>query len=291
MLQYFMPVRAGTGDTYSIDKLILDFKLRGGRQWTDSFFSYLNQGLSIYFRHWTTNRIGAHKEQFTFDCGDGNSFWCGVGLNDGTGNVSNRVRLEFNPNKVAAHYEFIQVFNCLRSLAVGPPGVVRFDLAVDFPVLRSDCWLLKDNRMYEEVRKSSEDRTQYLGERNKPGRCKLYNKALEAGLGYPLSRLEITLSGETIDYKDLLGIWPQVLILDDLQLVFDGLKLTETDRFIVRSLILDAGRIAELSRRKRQKIAGIMTQYIRFLEIDKAAYEDILSQLYIYSQQLAYWGG
>ena len=29
MLQYFMPVRAGTGDTYSIDKLILDFKLRG----------------------------------------------------------------------------------------------------------------------------------------------------------------------------------------------------------------------------------------------------------------------
>ena len=145
--------------------------------------------------------------------------------------------------------------------------------------------------MYEEVRKSSEDRTQYLGERNKPGRCKLYNKALEAGLGYPLSRLEITLSGETIDYKDLLGIWPQVLILDDLQLVFDGLKLTETDRFIVRSLILDPGRIAELSRRKRQKIAGIMTQYIRFLEIDKAAYEDILSQLYIYSQQLAYWGG
>ena len=269
MFQYFMPVRSGTGDTYSIDKLILDFKLRGGRQWSDAFFSFLNQSMAVYFKHWTTNRIGSYKEQFTFDCGDGNSFWCGVGLNDGTGNVTNRVRLEFNPNKVAENYVFIQVFNCLRSLAVGPPGVVRFDLAVDFPVLRSDCWLLKDNRMYEEVRKSSEDRTQYLGERNKPGRCKLYNKALEAGLGYPLSRLEV---------------------LDDPQLVFDGLKLTETDRFIVRSLILSPERIGELSWYKRKKIGCIMEQYTRFLGIDKPAYENVVSQLYIYSQQLVYWG-
>lgn len=290
MFQYFMPVRSGTGDTYSIDKLILDFKLRGGRQWSDAFFSFLNQSMAVYFKHWTTNRIGSYKEQFTFDCGDGNSFWCGVGLNDGTGNVTNRVRLEFNPNKVAENYVFIQVFNCLRSLAVGPPGVVRFDLAVDFPVLRSDCWLLKDNRMYEEVRKSSEDRTQYLGERNKPGRCKLYNKALEAGLGYPLSRLEITLSGEAMAYTDLQAVWPQVLVLDDLQLVFDGLKLTETDRFIVRSLILAPERIGELSWYKRKKIGCIMEQYTRFLGIDKPAYENVVSQLYIYSQQLVYWG-
>lgn len=292
MLQYFMPVRSGTGDTYSIDKLLLDFKLqyRSGGDWAVDFLTFLSDDLWVFFDHWTTFRIGTFREQFSIDCGDGCSFWVGVGLNDGTGRVTNRVRLEFNPNKVAENYVFIRVFNRLRTSAVGPPGIVRFDLAIDFPALRSDCWLLKDNRMYEEVRKSSEDRTQYLGERNKPGRCKLYNKALEAGLGYPLSRLEITLSGEAMAYTDLQAVWPQVLVLNDLQLVFDGLKLTETDRFIIRSLILDPGRIAELSRRKRRKIEGIMEQYTRFLGIDKPAYENVVSQLYIYSQQLVYWG-
>ncbi len=291
MLHYFMPVRNEKGDTYSIDKLILDFKLHGGRYWAEAFFFFLNQSIANYFKHWTANRIGSYKEQFSFDCGDGGSFWCGVGLNDGTGNVTNRVRLEFNPNKVAENYVFIRVFNRLRSLAVGPPGVVRFDLAVDFPVLRSDCWLLQDRRMYEEIRKHSEDRTQYLGERNKPGRCKLYNKALEAGLGYPLSRLEITLGGDAMAYEDLRKVWPRVLVYEDLQLVFDDEKLSDTDQFIVRSLLLDLGRISELGRGKRKKIEHIMSHYIRYLELDKRLYENVVSQLYIYSQELAYWGG
>lgn len=293
MLRYYMPVRNGVGDTYSIDKLVLDFKLRyrGGGEWAEGFLSFLETDLSMCFRHWTTSKIGTYRHQFTFDCGDGNSFWAGVGLNDGTGRILDRVRLEFNPNKVVGNYIFTLVYNRLFSLASGPPMVVRFDLAVDFPVLRSDCWLLKDRRLYEEVRKSEEDRTQYLGERNKPGRCKLYNKALESRLDYPLSRLEITVSGEAMAYEDVLAVWPRVLVLDDLQLVFDGAKLTETDRFIVRSLILDPGRLGELSRKKQNKIRCIMDRYTRFLGMDKLVYEKIISQLYLYSQEIPWSGG
>lgn len=293
MLKYFMPVRTSTGDTYSIDKLLLDFKLRyqGGGEWATGFLGFLASDMSISCEHWVSWKIGSFREQFTFDCGDENSFWVGVGLNDGTGRVVNRVRLEFNPNKVAETYVFTKVFNALFSWAAGPPGVVRFDLAVDFPVLRSDCHLLQDRRKYEEYRKNEKDRTQYLGERNKPGRCKLYNKALEVGLGYPLSRFEITVSGEAMAYKDVLALWPQVLVWDDLQMSFDGVKLNDTDRFIMKALIINPELISELGRRKREKIECIMERYTRFLGIDKLVYETIISQLYLYSQHIPYRGG
>lgn len=294
ILQYFMSVRTKTGDTYSIDKLILDFKLRyrSGGEWAAGFLSFLSDNSFVFFDHWTTSRIGTYREQFSIDCGDGNSFWVGVGLNEGTGRVINRVRLEFNPNKVAENRVFCLVFNQLFVFASGPPGVVRFDLAVDFPVLRSDCWLLKDRRMYEEVRKSDEDRTQYLGERNKPGRCKLYNKALESKLKHPLSRLEITISGDSMAYEQVLAIWPRVMVWDDLQLVFDDnvSGLTGTDRFILKSLIMEPGRLDELARVKQKKIGCILDRYTRFIEIDKLVYETIISQLYIYSQEIP-WNG
>lgn len=287
-----MPVRTKTGDTYSIDKLLLDFKLRyrSGGEWAAGFLSFLSNDLSVFFDHWTTSRIGTYREQFSIDCGDGNSFWVGVGLNEGAGRVINRVRLEFNPNKVANCYIFTLVFNRLFSMAAGPPMVVRFDLAVDFPVLRSDCWLLKDRRMLEEIRKSDEDRTQYLGERNKPGRCKLYNKALESKLNHPLSRLEITIGGDAIAYEQVLAVWPQVMIWDDLQMVFDNEKLTETDRVLMKCLIMYPELIDELGRGKRKKIGRILERYVRFLGMDKLVYETIISQLYIYSQEIP-WNG
>lgn len=288
-----MPVRSPAGDTYSIDKLLLDFRFwhRSGGEWAANFFRFLNEDMSVFFDHWVTFKIGTFRDQFTFDCGDGNTFWVGVGLNEGTGRVTNRVRLEFNPNKVAQNYVFTRVFNCLMSFSKGPPGIVRFDLAVDFPVLRSDCFLLKDQRRYEEIRNSGEDRTQYLGARNKPGRCKLYNKTLESGLAYPLSRLEITVSGESMSYEEVLAIWPRVMIWEDLQLAFDDVSLKEIDRFVLRSLVLDPQRIEELSWYRRKKIECILGRYTRFLEMDKSTYEEIISQLYIYGQQIPFRDG
>lgn len=288
MLRYFRSICSSSGDTYSIDKLILDFKLRvhGNGEWADDFFLFLNWDMETYFKHWTTNKIGTFRDQFSFTCDDGESFWCGVGLNDGTGRVKNRIRLEFNPNKVAQSYVFVRVFNRLLVSAYDPPRIVRFDLAVDFPVLRSDAYLLKDARTYEEYSRSDSDRTQYLGERNSHGRCKLYNKALESGLSHPLTRLEVTVSGDSMSFDDVSSIWPKVLVLDDLQMVFDSVKVTDVDRFIVRTLILEPERIRELSWHKAKKIRCTMERYTRFLKLDKPVYERIISQLYIYSQLL-----
>ena len=233
-----------------------------------------------------TGKIGTFKHQFTFECGRGNSFWLGLGLNSSSGPPANRVRLEFNPNKVGWDYQFRKVFNRVRACSVGSPLVVRFDLAVDIPVLRRNCYLLKDNRIYEEYRNSWDDRTQYVGARNKSGRCKLYNKQIESKLSHPLSRFKITLSGEDIPYHKAVELMPKVLILDDLQLCFSGEKLSDTDAFILRTVLDSPDRLTELHRYKKKKIACILDKYTRSLTLDNACYNEIIASLAVFSQVL-----
>src|SRR5699024_1046136 len=111
----------------------------------------------------------------------------------------------------------------------------------------------------EEIRRSASDRTQYVGRRNAPGRCKLYNKTMEAGLGVDVTRLELTLAGDACTVPDVLAVWPRVLRLPGVQqLGSEWLALNETDRFILRTLWQQPGRLGELSRRKREKLGPLV---------------------------------
>ena len=273
------------GVTYSVDKLLLDFKLKvySGESFASDFLLFLSWEQDLYFEHWESRQIGTFRQQFSFKCSKNNSFWVGVGLNS-TGQVVNRVRLEFNPNKVGNDMVFIKVFNRLCVLSSRPPRIVRFDLALDIPVLRENAFLLKDARLYEEYQRSRNNRTQYLGERNKHGRCKLYNKQLESGLSYPLTRFEITLDSECMTSLDVLAVWPKIVILDDLQLTFSDWSLSDVDRFILLTLIDFPERINELNRRKKEKIGCILEQYTRILSLDIQIYKEIVQQLSMFSQ-------
>lgn len=287
MISYYISGCSPDNVTYSIDKLILDFKLRmrSGEEFASGFLLFLSMDLDLVFESWEVRKIGTFRQQFRFQCPDGSSFWVGVGLNT-AGRVGNRVRLEFNPNKVGRDLSFIRVFNRLQSLAVGPPRFVRLDLAVDVPVLRENIFLLKDRRLYEEYWLSNSNRTQYLGARNKPGRCKLYNKQLESGLSFPLSRFEITLDGERLSPLEVLAIWPKVIILDDLQMVFDFTTLPDDDRVIVWALLDDPGRLCDLGKRNKKKFGRILDQYTRTLALDIPLYEKIIQGLGVFRQTL-----
>ncbi len=114
----------------------------------------------------------------------------------------------------------------------------RYDLTVDIPVLRQDAFGVKDSRAYIE-RRHGQEWTQYLGATSsRVGRVKLYNKAVEAELNYPLTRLEMTLDPSTA-YDQ--ANFPTVYYLDDLQMCFSGYKATETERFIMNALFWGAG--------------------------------------------------
>lgn len=286
-MEYFQSFSSPDGITYSLDKVVIDFKLKtySGGDFASDLFLFLDWTSDLTYEHWEARKIGTFHHQFSFSCAHDNSFWMGVGLNT-AGRVSNCVRLEYNPNKIANDYTFVKVFNRVLTLSYRQPGFVRFDLAVDIPVLRENAFLIKDARLYEECRYSKSNRTQYLGARNKPGRCKLYNKQIESNLDFPLTRFEITVGGDNMSAAAVSAMWPKILILDDMQMAFDECVLNDTDRFIILALMECPDLISELGRRKKEKIERILQQYTRTLAFDIQLYSEIIHSLSMFSQLL-----
>ena len=276
MLNYFRPLKFDTY-TLSIDNVVCDYYLHPLQR--ESFLRVLEK-LSMEYccevTHWDSLRMGSYKLQFSVALPDGNSFWVGVGLNT-TKTYYGRIRLEFNPNKVAGYDCFRKLLGCLNnSSSPVYTSILRYDLAVDFPVLRSNAFLVKDQRIKRTIDDGSENRTEYLGPRSKPGSVKLYNKQIESKLGHPLTRLELTLDPET-PYDDV--NWPKVYFVRDLQLAFDELKLNDTDRFILGALLQGYGSLSQLGRKTREKLSKVMENYVDFFRLPWDAYEKIRAQV------------
>lgn len=230
--------------------------------------------------HWDSFRPGTFREQFSIQMQDGTSFWLGVVLN-GKKPEWGRCRLDFNPNKVAHHEAFQKLLNFLIvNTRLMHRIIKRFDLALDLPVLRSNCFLVKDGRAYIE-RRHGQEWTQYLGAKSSTiGRVKLYNKQVESKLSRPLTRLEITLDPAT-PFENI--SWPTVYYLDDLQMCFEEIKATDTERFILNALLQGFGSLKDLGRKTREKIDRLMKLYVRYIEITPQDYAAILSQLRAYT--------
>lgn len=231
---------------------------------------------AVEVTHWNSFRPGSCREQFSIRFQDGNSFWVGAVLN-GRKPEYGRVRMDFNPNKVAEH----EVFQLLLGFLVSNTRpmhrtIKRFDLAVDIPVLRQNVFLVKDSRAYIE-RRHGQEWTQYLGAKSSTvGRVKLYNKQIEAHLGHPLTRLELTLDPAT-PYGEV--NFPTVYYLDDLQLCFSEYRATDTERFILNAVLQGCGTLDQLGRRTREKIKVLMEQYVEYIKITERDYNSILRQL------------
>lgn len=158
----------------------------------------------------------------------------GVGFN-GFGASDERLRgfIEFNPNKCFPEWrdEFLDVCGWCSRIEV-----MRLDLAVDVPMERSACALVKDTRLYSYEQHSDVEYSEFLGKRNVCGRVKLYNKAVEQKLSYPLTRLEITTECDLTEFKKHI---PQVVLSGTQQIDFEHADLSElsqNDRVTVQLL-------------------------------------------------------
>lgn len=146
--------------------------------------------------------------------------------------------IEFNPNKMLggiylqdgfvksdsvfdeAKQEFISMRDEVTQLFLSVWRIVhnysleltlkRWDMAVDVSYNREDVQLIKDRRKYSQFFKSVEDFTEYLGCGSNAGRVKVYNKKLEAGLDYELTRIELTL--DSLDYSKMAAVWPDIYV-------------------------------------------------------------------------------
>lgn len=277
MLNYHNPIVTQDNCILSIDNVVIDFTLTDFDDCKE-LMAFLRSWSNANVRNWTVCSIGKYREQFRIELVDGSSFWLGIGLNAARTNWS-RCRIEFNPNKVAKHNAFQEILNYLIAKTACSQRVIkRFDLAIDIPVKRENFFLAKDGRIYREIARGK-SRTQYLGQVSKHGYTRLYNKQYESNLPRPLTRLELTLD-PAVPYEKIR--FPSVTYLEDLQMVFDELKITDTERFILKSLIHGVGALDELGRRKRQKMETLLNHYVRRVEVSQTDYFAILAQLHSY---------
>lgn len=274
-LSYAVQGTARDGGAYSCDKVQLVYRLRYGE--AQGLLDALGRAHWLEFEHWESKRPGTYRNQFRMLAPEGRSYWLGVGLNEyGKGRASEGAKLEWNPNKVGHERSlaWLRAELWSRTRLREPCEVKAWDLAIDWPAPRETYRLRKDARLYEEHTKSASDCTQYVGQRNAPGRCKLYNKQAEAGLASACTRLELTLAGGWRP-QDVARVWPVVYRLDDYQATVEAAQLTDTDRFILATLLDAPERLRELGRRKATKMRQLLEQAGRVVEFDAAAFAPV----------------
>ena len=264
--------------TISIDNIVLDVSIVRPEliELLEMMIQNIALGSKATVVSWESRKPGTFRRQVSVRIDDDRSFWLGIGL-VGNGVLEDRCRLDFNPNKVAndANFQMIHQFLIRNSREVYRK-IPRFDLAIDIPVERNRCFLVKDRRMYIERRHGSEF-TQYLGSKSSTvGRVKLYNKAIEADLNYPLTRLELTLD-PTLDYEKI--SFPTVYYIDSSEPVDDAVRITDTERFILNALLQGYGSLDGLGRKTRKKMEELLRSYVKKVEITKAMYKKTIEQL------------
>lgn len=168
----------------------------------------------------------------------------GIGWNEFGGKVSmKRGMLQFNPNKSGSDARlgrFLQkVGGYCRSVELA-----RYDMAFDMPIERHRVWMPKDRRHLE--LRITDAITEYLGEREKAGRVKLYDKSAEMKLksGVPITRLELTVDANW-DVEQVLKHLPPVYALGIATKidVLDGCKpLVKDFALLARAYVETTGR-------------------------------------------------
>lgn len=280
MIYYHNPILDGDL-TLSIDNIILDASIARPelQDLLKNMILNIGSGNSTRVVSWESRKQGTFRNQTSFQIDADRSFWLGNGLISG-GTFTDRFRLDANPNKVGdnSNFELIRKF-LIRNSRENLCKIPRFDLAIDIPVDRSQCFLIKDRRLYIERRHGVEF-TQYLGAKSsQAGRVKLYNKAAEARLATPLTRLELTLTPNTT-YEEL--NFPEVYVLNPGTMAMDDIRLTDTERFILNAVLQNCGKLTDLGRKTRDKIKGVIEEHSRRIVISEASYTQILEQLTSY---------
>lgn len=285
LLPYWEPIRDDqTNYTYSIDNVVVWFRLYYPEDvLCQEILDFISNRLDFDYDHFQSFKFACFRDQFSFRLGDGYSFWLGASFNGAKGTADPFVALDFNPNKVMRFQHFAEIYNFVLARAK-QVDFKRFDLAIDIPVKRSDVFMYKGRRKLtvdpdeeEElfIGNSWENFTHYLGRRSSVGRVKLYNKQRESNLNYPLTRVELT----CVPDSDMDKYMPMVKYFDDLQMVFNDLKISGSDRLILRRVLEHPDELGELPQVKKKKINEILEHYTKTVEVNKGIYALILLNL------------
>lgn len=216
-----------------VDMLRLRIKFDGepgaGFDWFEEFCAYLavrfskEEKYEPCVRYPRSLRIGTYREMLKIPVGK-TSVVIGYGRNGkGESSEMREGYIEFNPSKTYPSEQLEYVYRLLGKEPRVSLELSRWDFATDYEIPRAGVSLLKDKRRYSFI--ASNGITEYLGQRNKNGFVKLYDKQAELiSQGEicekPRTRLEITIEekpGKKVfmdeEGRETLGTeWPRVSV-------------------------------------------------------------------------------
>lgn len=259
--------------TCAVDNL--RFRIRYGDEpgaaceWFDGLWADMRTRCDKAVRYPRSLRLGTYRELFKFDAGD-SAVVVAMGRNGkGAKEELREGFLEFNPAKVYPSQDLRFLYERIGAEPKAKMELVRWDIAVDYPIEREGLALIRDARKYGA--QYSESLTEYSGRRNSGGFVKVYDKRAErAAAGHdvgcePLTRVEVTIE----EPRESLGKWwPRVVWLPE---DVGGITGSGVDDAVLRVLVLAlrAGVCSEVAlagfsktqkKRYRNALAGLVGQ-------------------------------
>lgn len=270
-MQYHKQIESKDGTVYSLDMVRLNFD--SGLD-TKQLVGYINSiaivNTSCEVIYYPSYQQFKYRHLWEIkDLSGNDSISWSLGLDLGR-NADDKSKgfIEFNPNKCEnskLFKEFMQVFNLCT---VAARELVRYDMAIDIPLTRSLCKLIRKGKCGYDWKVKDDGVTEYLGQRNNHGRIKLYDKTIESKLDVPLTRLELTISKE----HSASEIFPTVWLYDSIQGDFKSEMLNSlSDSQIVlvkllRSVENPNEYLRSLNRHTKQKIEPYLSDRVLLLD-------------------------
>lgn len=281
-MQYYNPLKSSDGNIYSLDMIRLNIDL--GNHAQDNRPSHAQELVNIIQKYRDESlktdepkikvsyypNFGEFKYRhlWTLKSNDNIQSTITIGLGRGSSREEQgKGFIEFNPNKVESNEELHKFLRHVR-ICSSTIDLVRYDLAIDIPLDRVLAKLTREGRKGYQYIDSGNGITEYLGQRNKPGFIKLYDKTKESNLDYPLTRLELTLEKNS----DIEHIFPTVRVLNSqISLDFSENDLDSTDKVLI-ALLKDCDNpqyyLSELGFRRKRKIEPYLADTT--LSLDKS---------------------
>lgn len=263
---------------YSVDMVRLMVRLRPGEFQTIFDYQARMPDISYYMSNRVKDyhyNIVVKKEKY--------SYWMGYKHNSSCDNID--FVLEYNPNKVRndllIEYILNNYFNKVTCYDIRySPRVCSVDIAVDINVNILNCLLFKQTRgrymFYSGGTERPDDYTIYVGKG--AGRVKLYNKALESGLDYDLTRYEVSIKLDK-PLQSIKSVKVDVETKPVLKIIDMQIGIDPELRATINGFLQEPYLISQLSKYKRKKYREMIENCIDFRldsrEIEKKIIEYI----------------
>lgn len=270
---------------YSLDMIRMAVKLRPEEFQVIMDYQTRIPGLSFYM----SNRAKDYHYNITVKTTD-YSYWMGYKHNSSHDNKD--FVIEYNPNKVIndnlVNYILSEYFNKYTKVDVRySPRICSVDIAVDIDINILNCLVFKQTRgrymFYSGDTGRADDYTIYIGKGD--GRVKVYNKALESGLDYDLTRYEVSLKiDKALQHINTIKVdvsTKPILKIIDMKLGIDAETRATLNGFLQEPYLIN-----QLSQFKRKKYRDMIDNCIDFKlnnkEIEKIILDYVDKNIILY---------